>query len=127
MQNMICIVTATYNSQETISDTLDSIHSQTYQNYHHLIVDGLSSDKTISIINQYPKNKISIISESDNGIYDAMNKGLLFPKGDVVGFLNSDDMYADEHALSRIADIFEDPDVDACYGDLVYVLSLIHI
>ena len=121
MQVMIGIVTASYNSEETITDTLDSIHSQTYQNFHHLVVDGLSSDNTINIVNQYSKKKCTVLSASDDGIYDAMNKGLLSSKGDVIGFLNSDDMYANEDALSKIATIFEDPNVDACYGDLVYV------
>jgi glycosyltransferase involved in cell wall biosynthesis len=121
MKNSISIITATYNSQATIADTLESIHSQKYTNFSHIIIDGLSTDNTIKIINSFDTNKLSLSIGPDNGIYDAMNKGLKSSTGDIIGFLNSDDMYADENTLCKIAAVFENPSIEACYGDLVYV------
>jgi glycosyltransferase involved in cell wall biosynthesis len=119
----ISIITPTYNSENTISDTLDSIFSQEYKNIEHIIIDGLSSDSTLSIIREYQEeNNIRLISEKDSGIYDAMNKGVSLSSGDVVGILNSDDMYYSKDVLNRVADVFKSDDsIDAVYGDLVYV------
>ena len=121
MENKICIITATFNSSKTISDTIESILKQDYKNFHHLIIDGNSSDNTLEIIDSYKCENITVISEGDNGIYDAMNKGLLNANGDIVGFLNSDDLYSNDRVLSNIASVFEDHQTQACYGDLVYV------
>lgn len=118
----ISIVTATYNSQSTIRDTLESVLSQTYSDFEHIIVDGLSSDDTLAIIKEYEpqyKGRISIVSEPDKGIYDAMNKGIARATGDVVGILNSDDMFASPQTLQLIADGING--VEAVYGDLNFV------
>ncbi|HET9277842.1 MAG TPA: glycosyltransferase family 2 protein [Flavitalea sp.] len=116
----ISIITATFNSAKTIKDTLESVRAQQYSQVEHIIIDGLSSDDTLPIIHNY-SNIAVVISEKDSGIYDAMNKGIRLASGDVIGILNSDDMYADKDVLDEVAEIFLDDHVDACYADLQYV------
>ncbi|HYF31975.1 MAG TPA: glycosyltransferase family 2 protein [Chitinophagaceae bacterium] len=115
----ISIITATYNSATTISDTLDCVAKQDYANVEHIIVDGKSSDDTLQIVHNYP-HVAKVVSEKDKGIYDAMNKGLKLATGDIIGILNSDDIYVDGQVLSKVARAFEQ-DIDACYADLKYV------
>jgi len=117
----ISIITATYNSESTICDTLRSIDSQTYKNIEHIIVDGLSHDKTIDLLNRQKTSWRHIRSEADRGLYDAMNKGIMLATGDVIGILNSDDMYVNVSVLEKVAALFMDTTIDACYADLVYV------
>lgn len=101
----ISIITATYNSSKTIERTLDSVKNQSYANIEHIIIDGLSGDDTIKIVNNY--NHISrVIVEKDKGIYDAINKGIKLATGDVVGILNSDDVFFDEFVIEKIAKEF---------------------
>ena len=119
----ISIITATFNSAKTIKDTLESVRAQQYSQVEHIIVDGLSSDGTLPIVNQY-SNIAVVISEKDSGIYDAMNKGIRLASGEVIGILNSDDVYADGNVLNEVAEIFSDDRVDACYADLQYVDEL---
>ena len=117
----ISIITTSYNSSKTIRDTIDSVVSQDYENIEYIIIDGNSTDDTIDIINSYG-NKIScLISEDDDGLYDAMNKGIRIATGDVVGILNSDDFYYTNHVISDVAEVFIFNDVDSVYGDLLYV------
>jgi len=117
----VSIITVSYNAESTIEDTIISVHEQSYQNIEHIIVDGASTDNTLPIIRQH-SNKIScVVSELDNGIYDAMNKGIQMSSGDIIGFLNADDIYAGTDVIEKISKGFEYPSVDACYGDLVYV------
>ena len=116
----ISIITATYNSAKTIRDTLESVKQQEYHDIEHLIIDGQSSDNTLDIVRKYP-HVARIISEKDKGIYDAMNKGIEHANGEVIGILNSDDIYVDSHVLLDIARVFANPKVDACYADLQYV------
>ena len=94
---------------------------QTYTDIEHLVIDGGSKDGTVEIVHGHANGKIRLISESDEGIYDAMNKGLALATGEIVGFLNSDDFYEDASVLDRVAATFQDPAVEACYADLVYV------
>ena len=117
----ITVITVCYNCAATIRDTLKSIASQSYNNFEHIIVDGASTDDTLSIIRGWTKHSIRIVSEPDNGIYDAMNKGMRLATGEVIGFLNADDFYADSSVLGQIASAFQDSTLDACYADLVYV------
>lgn len=117
----ISIVTITYNSEATLKDTIDSVLSQNYEEIEYLLVDGGSKDNTLAIIQSYADERIRWVSEPDNGIYDAMAKGKRMATGDVVGILNSDDFYPDKFVLSRVAEAFSMPDVDAVYGDLQYV------
>lgn len=117
----ITVITATYNSAATIIDTLASIAAQSYLNIEHVIIDGASKDDTVALVHQHGSSASKLVSERDSGIYDAMNKGLALATGDVVGFLNSDDVYADTDALQRVAQAFQDPRIDVVYGDLVFV------
>lgn len=117
----ISVITVSYNSAATIADTLRSVENQTYRQFEHLVIDGQSSDDTLLIIESNSHSNLAVCSEPDSGIYDAMNKGLRLAKGDVVGFLNSDDYFSDNNALQKIAHAFDDSAVQACYGDLVYI------
>lgn len=120
----ISIITATWNSSRTVADTIESILSQDYQDWEHIIVDGLSSDETLKIINSFSsryRDRLHVVSEKDNGLYDAMNKGIQLATGDVIGILNSDDFFANCQVLSKIAENIED--VDAVYGNLIFVDS----
>ena len=116
----ISIITVCYNSSKTIYDTIDSINKQTYLNIEHIFVDGLSSDDTINIINSTAKRNPVVISESDDGLYDAMNKGILLATGDIIGILNSDDIYANKNIISNIIQQIELFKADSAYGDLIY-------
>lgn len=123
----ITIVTVTYNSAATIADTLRSVDAQQFQDIEHLIIDGASKDDTLNIVARFPQPWRRVISAPDKGIYDAMNKGLKLATGDVIGFLNSDDAYADGTITQQIADAFVSRNgerIDACYADLVYVNDL---
>ena len=120
LKKKISLITVCFNSEKTISKTLESALDQTYNLYEHLIIDAKSTDKTLSIIKAYPKCKI--ISEFDNGIYDAMNKGIKIARGEIIGFLNSDDFFASNDVLSKVNGLFEQNSLlDACYADLIYV------
>ena len=113
----ISIITATYNSAATVKDTLGSVAIQQYPFVEHIIIDGSSKDKTLTIVNEFP-HVAKVISEKDKGIYDAMNKGVKLATGDIVGILNSDDFYTGPSILEKVAATFEDPLVEAVYGDL---------
>jgi glycosyltransferase len=117
---LVSIITATYNSAATITDTLHSVHSQTHPAIEHLIIDGASSDNTLEIIQRGP-GRYRIHSEKDKGIYDAMNKGIAMANGDIIGILNSDDMYSHSQIIQKVVELFEQEGCDAVYGDLIYV------
>jgi len=121
MTAKISVVTVSRNSVATIEDTILSVATQNYPRVEHTMIDGASTDGTLDIINRHRNKLTNMISEPDGGIYDAMNKGISHVTGDVIGFLNTDDVYSNTNVLSEIADIFEDATVDACYGDLVYM------
>lgn len=116
----ISIITATYNSQDTLNDTLDSVVNQESVDVEHLIIDGNSKDETLRIASNYT-HIASILSEPDKGIYDAMNKGVSRATGEIVGILNSDDLYENHSVLEKVSLLFESKKVDAVYGNLVYV------
>jgi glycosyltransferase len=117
----ISIITAVYNNRENIQYAIDSVQSQNYQNIEHIIVDGNSNDGTIDIIKKNENKLAKWISEKDNGIYDALNKGLYLATGDVVGFLHSDDVYASNNVIQKIVDEFTKTKTESIYGDLQYV------
>jgi glycosyltransferase involved in cell wall biosynthesis len=117
----ISIITACYNAADTLGDTLDSVASQNYSDIEHIIIDGGSVDGTEKIVEEKGRRVSVWCSETDQGVYDGMNKGLLIASGDVVGFLNADDVYMHSDVLVKVADTMSDPSVDACYADLVYV------
>lgn len=117
----ISIVTIAYNSAATIRTTIDSVLAQTYQDIEYIVVDGASKDETMSIVQSYGNRIHRVISEPDQGIYDAMNKGVRIATGDVIGVLNSDDFYGDERVIQDIVRTIQEHDADAVYADLVYV------
>jgi glycosyltransferase involved in cell wall biosynthesis len=118
----ISIITVTYNSQRTVADTLASVASQSYPSIEHLVIDGSSHDNTLAIVNRFP-HVARVVSEPDAGIYDAMNKGLRLVTGEIVGILNSDDIYNNDQVIADVMKCFEDNNVDVVYGDLQYVRS----
>lgn len=117
----ISIITVVRNSKDTIEETIKSVLSQTYPNIEYIVIDGASTDGTLAIIRRYEDKISKIISEEDKGVYDAMNKGLRIASGDVIGFLNSDDLYFDNKIIEKVASIFKKYSVDSLYGDLIYV------
>lgn len=117
----ISIITVVYNNNQTVRDSIDSVLSQKYKDIEYIIIDGGSTDGTLDILAKYRSQIAQCISEPDKGIYDAMNKGLKLATGDCIAFLNSDDFYASANAVSSIMKAFETMNVDAVYGDIVYV------
>jgi len=117
----ISVVTVCFNNADTVADTLISVASQSHPSIEHIVVDGASTDRTLDIVRDLGAHVDRLISEPDQGIYDAMNKGLAAATGDLVGFLNADDLFAGPEALAQIADAAEAERRDAVCGDLVYV------
>ncbi len=117
----ISIITVSYNNETTIEDTIRSVKYQSYPLVEHIIVDGASNDNTMAIVNQYKNSLGSILSEPDKGIYFAMNKGIKLATGDIIGFINADDILANNNVLSSVAQTLEDENLDSCYANLVYV------
>ncbi len=117
----VSIITITYNSELTLIETIDSVLLQTYPNIEYIIVDGHSTDSSISIIHSY-KDKISkFVSEKDRGLYDALNKGISLATGDIIGVLHSDDFYTSSKVIENIVQIFKTHQAEAVYADLFYV------
>ncbi len=117
----ITLITVCWNAAETIGDTLKSIDAQTYRDFEHLVIDGASRDGTQAIVEAMAAANRRLMSEPDKGIYDAMNKGIRLARGEIIGLLNADDVFADNRVLERVANAFADPGLDCCFGDLVYV------
>lgn len=117
----ISIITAVFNNLNTVAAALDSVLSQSHSDSELVVIDGGSTDGTLDRISSYADRLAVFVSERDGGIYEALNKGIRLSTGDVVGFLHSDDLLADDTVLQRVAAAFADPSVDAVYGDLVYV------
>lgn len=117
----ISIITVCFNSEETIRDTIESVLSQDYLEIEYIIIDGLSKDRTLSVISRYQDKITSVISEPDKGIYDAMNKGIRLATGDYVGILNSDDVFAHDHVVSDLVKLLIKSKADSIYGDMVIV------
>jgi glycosyltransferase len=117
----VSIVTVTYNSEKYLLDCIQSVRKQTYGNIEHIIVDGKSTDGTLKIIQKNSKYIANWISETDRGMYDAINKGISMATGDIIGVLNSDDMLASADVIMDIVACFDETGTDAIYGDLVYV------
>lgn len=119
----VTIITTSFNSSKTISESIFSVVSQSYPNIEYILIDGASTDGTIDIIKSYGSRITKLVSEPDFGIYHAMNKGLKLATGDIIGILNSDDLYIDENVISMVVDQFNKSDCDSLYGDLYYVFK----
>ena len=123
MEMLISIITVVLNREATVEDTLRSVLAQTYPHIECIVVDGGSVDNTVSAIEKYVplfEGRLKYISEADFGVYEAMNKGLRMATGDVVGYLNSDDVFKDRHVIETIAQTFEQPEIDAVFGNVLY-------
>jgi glycosyltransferase len=118
---LISVVTATYNSIGTVEHSVESVRSQHYPDVDHVVIDGASTDGTASLLRSRRAQFGTLVTEPDKGIYDALNKGLMHARGEIVGFLHSDDWYPDPDVFSAVAEAFADPAVHAVYGDLEYV------
>lgn len=117
----ISIITVTFNNEATVEQTVQSVLSQSYSNIEYIIVDGKSSDNTLSIVEKHKNNIAKIISEKDEGLYDALNKGIAAASGDIIGVLHADDFYTHCDVIRKIMNLFYDSDTDAVYGNLYYV------
>ena len=117
----ISVITAVYNSANTLADAIASIASQSHDDIEHLIVDGASTDTSLDVIKANAHARMTAFSEPDDGIYDAINKGIRRATGDIVGLVHSDDFLAGPDTLAEIAHVFQNPNVEAFYSDLDYV------
>ena len=126
----ISIITAVFNRDYCVADALLSVYAQNWSNVEHVLVDGGSTDRTNQVIHEFLDSNVrsgyvaNCTSQPDFGIYDALNKGINRATGDVIGLMHSDDFFADSEVLSSVAMVFENPDVDAVYGDLDYVAKV---
>ena len=116
----ISLITPVWNNVDTVADCLRSIYRQS-EPCQHIIVDGGSTDGTLALLQQEKAADATLISEADQGMYDAINKGIALAQGEIIGVLNSDDCYADDFVLEKVARAFQDEAIDASYGDLLYV------
>jgi glycosyltransferase involved in cell wall biosynthesis len=117
----ISIITVCYNSAKTIEDTILSVINQTYNNIEYIIVDGLSTDNTLEIVNKYQDKLAKVVSEKDAGLYDAINKGIGLATGEIIANINSDDFYIDNNVIADVVAKMEDEKSDTLYADLYYV------
>ena len=115
----ISIITVCYNSAKTIEKTFDSVASQTYKDIEYIVVDGGSKDETLNIIERYQSTITKYISEKDNGLYDAMNKGIKMATGDYIGIINSDDTLYSSDVIERVVDFLKQNPVDASIGNII--------
>ena len=117
----ITVITVAFNAEHTIAETLDSVAAQVHPDIEHIVVDGASTDGTLEVVKRRCKRVARLVSEPDHGIYDAMNKGLRLATGDIIGFLNADDVYADTGVLERVSATMETEKLDAMFGDAEFV------
>jgi glycosyltransferase involved in cell wall biosynthesis len=120
-QMQISIITVCYNAEETIEDTIKSVIEQDVSDIEYIIVDGGSTDRTMDIVQQYSENVAAIVSEKDDGLYDALNKGIALASGEIIGLLHADDVYSDGGCLEKVIDAFQSGPIDAVFADLIMV------
>ena len=117
MSLKVSIITSVWNNEATIEDAIKSVLSQNYSDIEYIVVDGASKDGTVNIIKKYEDKISTFVSEKDKGIYDGLNKGVSLATGDIIGFLHSDDIYADENIISEVVETFEKNKTDSIYCD----------
>lgn len=118
---MISVITVCLNSSETIRLTLKSVLDQNIDNYEHIVIDGGSHDGTLEIVNEYARDNLILVNEKDDGIYDAINKGIQLAKGDIIAILNSDDFYVDNNVLNDISSMFQsNPKSDCLLSEVIF-------
>ena len=120
----ISIIMAVFNNESTVEEAIKSVINQDYKNIELIVIDGNSTDKTVQVVNKH-RERLQLISEDDNGIYDAMNKGIALATGDVLGILNSDDFLADNNVITRIVKAFlTDEKIEAVISNVTFVDKL---
>ncbi len=117
----VSIITVSYNSINSIANTIKSVLSQTYSNIEYIVIDGGSRDGTQEEVKKFGSRINKFVSEGDNGIYDALNKGIKISEGDIIGILNADDFFYDNNIISKVAEAFENEHIDAVFGDVQFV------
>ena len=117
----VSIITVVLNNEDVLADAIASVVNQSYKNIEYIIVDGGSTDGSLNIIGQFKEQITCFISEPDKGIYDAMNKGLSLASGDVIGYLNADDIYANNHVIETMVNVLVNSNCQAVFSDLDYV------
>ena len=117
----ISVITAVYNRRDTLADAVRSLQSQTYEEFEHVVMDAQSTDGSLELLEELADKRMKLSSKPDDGIYDALNKGMKKSTGNVIGLMHSDDFFASDGVLELVARAFEDRGVDAVYGDLDYV------
>lgn len=123
----ISLITVVYNGETFLQECFDSVRDQIYADIEYIVIDGASTDRTLEIIQENRSNIDYFVSEKDNGLYDAINKGIKKATGEVIGILNADDLFADTHVLTTVAKAFIDqPEIDGLYGDLNYIHPTAH-
>ncbi|MFC1664404.1 glycosyltransferase family 2 protein [Pseudomonadota bacterium] len=120
----ITIVTVVLNGVDTIAQTIESVKEQTHKNVEHIVIDGGSTDGTLDVIERHRNSIAKLVVEPDEGLYDAMNKGIQLATGDVIGTLNSDDYYANDLVLEKVGKVFQEKSIEACFANLLYVDKL---
>ena len=120
-QPLVSIITVVFNNDEYIRDAIESVLSQDYSRIEHIVIDGGSTDGTIGIIKEYSDNISVFLSEPDEGIFDALNKGIIRSHGEIIGILHSDDLFCDKHVVSDVIQKLRDTDTELCFSDLVIV------
>ena len=118
---LVSIITVCFNSEKTIRDTVESVLSQNYPEIEYIVIDGASTDGTVEVLNEYGEGISRVISEPDRGIYDAMNKGISLASGEVIGILNSDDVYLNSSAVSELIGAMTAACTDSVFADLLVV------
>jgi glycosyltransferase involved in cell wall biosynthesis len=119
----ISIITAVFNRVNTVGESIDSVQNQKFVDFEHIIIDGVSTDGSLDEIRRRTTPRMRIFSEADDGIYDALNKGMRLSHGDIIGVVHSDDFLAHDLVLKRVSAAFDNLAIDAVYGDLVYVAA----
>jgi len=117
----ISIITAVYKRAGTVAQAVESVLSQSHQDIEHLVQDGGSTDGTLQAVKSFADERIHLVSEPDSGIYDALNRAIKRASGEVIGIMHSDDFFASDSVLEKVAAVFEDRSIDGAYGDLQYV------
>lgn len=118
----ISIITVCRNSAKYLESCINSTINQSHKDIEYIVIDGASTDGTLSLLKSKYDKLITLVSEPDDGIYDAMNKGINLANGEIIGFLNSDDFYENDKVISKVANLFKnDTSLDCCYADLIYV------
>ena len=117
----ISVITAVHNAETTLAEAIASVASQTFPDIEHIVIEGHSSDRSLAVLARAAHARMTLYSEPDSGIYDALNKGIARATGDVIGFVHADDFLAHDKVLERVAAAFADPGVEAVYSDLDYV------